>query len=130
MTQTKKISGVDCQRRSFAYAPTDDPASWMLPVWIPGDAAKTVNLVKNALYRFDAAKLPYGDRQRVFDTLRGAAMAHGLEIQQRAFQQTAEAASPAKVVVQRRIEKDSSIEDVVAEADRRASAMLRSLGLD
>jgi hypothetical protein len=107
-------------------------------VWVPGDAKKSVNAVKTSVHRFKEAKVPDSEKQRIFDTVRGAALAHGIYVEQRTFAANSYAPTPAAepaptpppVTVQKPVDKDPMIEAVVAEADRRASALLRSLGLE
>jgi len=149
-TKTKKVSGVDCQRQSFAYAPNDDPANWLLPIFIPGDVLKSLNAVKTSLYRFDTAKIPDSERERAWFTLYGAAKAHGLDVgldvDRRTFAAKSDAPTPAaepeasaltgnahpsaKAVEHNQAEKDPMIEAAIADADRRATALLRSLGYE
>jgi hypothetical protein len=137
--KNKRVNNVDCPRHAFAYAPDElDTSTWMLPVYIPGDVQKTLNAVKTSLYRFDTAKIPDGDRQQVFDILLGALRSHGIDTARRTFAPTneaptpaAEPAPPAKVEVKAKpVKKDPKVEAIFAEADWRATALLRSLGYE
>jgi hypothetical protein len=124
--KTKKINNVDCPRHSFAYAPDENNIeNWALPLWIPGDVKKSVNAIKTSLHRFNEAKMiPESERFAVWFTLYGALRAHGFDIERRTFAATNEVPTPTAEP------KDALVESIVAEADRRASALLRSLGLE
>src|SRR5882672_8506984 len=146
MSTTKKINGVDCPRHAFAYAPSPDPKTWSLPLWIPGDAKKSLNAVKTSLYRFNSAKIPDCEKQRVFDTIRGALLSRGIETARRTFAakssdapatevtghppcgQPVEPPPPLPEVKTKPVKKDPMVEAVIAEADRRATALLKRLG--
>jgi hypothetical protein len=129
--KTKKVHGVDCQRHAFAYAPDEqNTATWMLPIFIPGDAQKSLNAVKSSLHRFNEANIPDNDKQTAFDTLRGALLAHGIVTARRTFAPKNEAPTPAAepTLPPVTVKKDPEIEQAVALADMRASQLLRSLG--
>jgi len=142
--KTKKVNGVDCSRHCFSYAPDDDTAHWILPVWIPGDTQKSVNAVKSSFGRFDSAKIPDGEREHVWFTLYGALLAHGIKADRRTFAQSpapkavasAAPAEPKPAVptpaapVEVKAKKDPIVEEAIALGDRRATAILRSLGLE
>ena len=81
--------------------------------------------------------IPDSEKQRVFDTLRGAALAHGFYVEQRTFaardKAPTQAAEPQASVLPggaHPYTEDPYIADAVAMADRRADVMLRSLGWD
>jgi hypothetical protein len=84
MGGTRKIDGVDCGPECFAYVGDEnDTATWALPIHFPGDAQKTVNLIKSAAFRVADAKIvPQSERQKVFLKIAGAAQAHGIRVQQ------------------------------------------------
>jgi hypothetical protein len=133
--KTRRISGVDCPRHAFAYAPDDIAANWALPLWIPGDAKKSLNALKTSMHHFDSAKIPDSERDAVWFTLYGALLAHGIKTDRRTFAPktiaAAEPTPPPPVTVKTKpIKKDAMVEAVVAEADRRCNELLRSLGLE
>jgi hypothetical protein len=82
--------------------------------------------------------IPPAERARLFERLIGACIAHGIDVAKHAVQ--AKAAEPltvqppkpepvqVPVIVQRK--KDPELEAVIALADRRATELLRSLGLE
>ena len=139
--KTKSINGVSCGAACFAYIEDEqNTATWLLPLWIPGDAKKTLNALKTSLHRFDSAKIPDCEKQRVFDTVRGALLSHGIDVERRAFAAKSNAPTPAAEppppprplpeVKTKPVKKDPMIEAVIADADRRATELLRSLGLE
>jgi hypothetical protein len=105
-----------------------------LPVWIPGDAQKSLNAVKSSLGQFDSAKIPDCERERVWFTLYGALLAYGIKTDRRTFAANSDAPAteppPLPEVKTKPLEKEPEIEAVIAEADRRATALLRSLGYE
>jgi hypothetical protein len=79
--KTKKVAGVDLQMSSFAFVgDPEKPDTWKLPIYFPGDAAKTRNHIKNTLERFAATKIPDEQRAEVWRMIVGAAMAHGIRV--------------------------------------------------
>jgi len=80
--KTKKVHGVDLPASSFAYVGDEnDTATWVLPIHVPGDRQKTVNLIKSAAYRVaDTKAIPESERQKVFLKIAGAAQAHGIKV--------------------------------------------------
>ncbi len=133
--KTKKVANVDLSARCFAYvADESDTSTWHCPLFVPGDAAKTINAIKTSLGRFSETKdIPASERETVWHTLRGAALALGIAVERRTFAPKNEATPPAEqaptVPVQVKT-KDPMIEAVIADADRRATELLRSLGLE
>ena len=125
---------MDCNSSCFAYVGDEqDSATWMLPVYIPGDAKKSLNAVKSSLHHVDTAKIPDADRQRVFDTIRGASLALGINVARRTFATSGDAptaAVPTPPVRTKPLKKDLYVEAVVAEQDRFCNELLRSLGLE
>jgi hypothetical protein len=132
----RRVNGVDCPRSAFAWTPSDDADTWRLPVLVLGSPEKTVNAVKSSLHRFDAAQIPAPDRVAVWNFLCGAAAVLGIPFKQRTF----DSAGPSPAAVERppvpdrvevkRVVVDPEVDEVVALADRRATEMLRALGLE
>ncbi len=79
--KTKKVAGIDLQASSFAFVGDEkDTSTWKMPIHFPGDSEKTINHIKNALYRFASLKdIPDAQRVSVWATICGAARAHGLK---------------------------------------------------
>jgi hypothetical protein len=142
---TKKCHGVDLHSRCFAFVGDESETnSWHLCVHVLGDPAKTVNAVKNALGRFDQTKgIPDSQKQTAYDTVRGAALALGIPAERRTFAANIEAPAktaepptvqpppkPAQPVIVKRKKEDRALEAAIALADRRATELLRSLGLE
>src|SRR5260370_40757087 len=93
--KSKRVANVDLSSRCFAYVGDEQKTeTWKLCIHVPGDSAKTRSLVATALHRFDEAKLPEAEKQRVFDTVRGAAMCMGLQAEQRTFAATNDKPTP------------------------------------
>ena len=135
--KTKRVNGADCPRSAFAYAPSPDPDTWRLPVCILGSPEKTMNAVKSSLHRFDAAQIPAQHRAATWNFLCGAAAVLGVRVEKRAFDSSTEtppAAAERPPVPERvevkRVVVDPEVDEVVAMADRRASEMLRAMGLE
>jgi hypothetical protein len=135
MSKTRKIAGVDCGPQCFAYVrDPEDPKTWFGCLRVLGDTGKTINAIKTSLARMSETKgIPDSEKQRVFDTLRGAGLAHGIYVEQRTFAArdkapTQEPPAPAVPGTARPYTEDPDIAEAVAMADRRADAMLRSLG--
>ena len=136
--KTKSINGVSCSASCFAHVGDEEnTATWLLPLWIPGDEKKTLNALKTSLHRFDSAKIPDCEKQRVFDTVRGALLSHGIAVERLTFAAKSDAPTPAAEpppplpeMKTKPVEKDPEIEAVIADADRRATALLRSLGYE
>jgi len=147
--KTKKVHGVQLGPSAFAYVgDPKDTSTWHVCIHVLGDPAKTVNAVKTALGRFDETKgIRDCDREMVWHTLRGAALALGIHVDERskreATTQAAESTPTApeqvpviepkpapKVRTPKEIEIDRAIEEAVAMADLRADELLRALGLE
>lgn len=79
---TKKVHGVDLPASSFAYVGDEnDTKTWKLPLYFPNDAAKTINHIKNASFRFaDTKEIPDAARAETWRTITGAAKAHGIRV--------------------------------------------------
>ena len=83
--KTKKVAGhFDLPASSFAYVgDLEDAATWKLPIFVPGNAPVSRNLLKSALFRFsDTKDIPASERQTVALTLNGAAKAMGIRVVQ------------------------------------------------
>src|SRR6266404_4094956 len=138
--KTKSINGVSCSASCFAHVGDEEnTATWLLPLWIPSDEKKTLNALKTSLHRFDSAKIPDCEKQRVFDTVRGALLSHGIAVERLTFAAKSDAPTPAAEpppppplpeVKTKPVEKDPIVEAAIADADRRCTALLRSLGLE
>jgi len=137
--KTKRVAGVDLNSKCFAYVGDEQKIdTWHLPLFVRGDAAKSLNLIKNALHRFDQTKgIPASERAAVWFTLYGAAKAQGLNIERKEFADLNEApmaAEPEPIRVtatrQRSYVDDPQIAEAIALADRRCDYLLRQLGLE
>jgi len=85
--KTKRVAGVDLSAKSFLYVgDLNDTSSWLLPVHVPGDAQKTINLLKNHLARFYEMKsIPTAHKKNLWIALCGACKAHGIPVNVEAF---------------------------------------------
>lgn len=85
LRKTKKVAGIELPASSFAYVGDEkDTSTWKLPIHFPGDAAKTVNHIKNALARFpDTKGIPASDSSAVWHKIVGAAKAHGIKVNEK-----------------------------------------------
>jgi hypothetical protein len=130
-TKTKKVDGVDLWPPSFAYVgDPEDTNSWKFPIHFPSDEAKTRNHIKNGLHRFDDMKnIPQNERATVWLTLIGAAKAHGVKVEQKPKRLEAEIKA-VELNKANTVLTDAELALVIADADRRTDAMLRSLGLE
>jgi hypothetical protein len=124
--KTKKIGGVDCAERCFAWVGDEnDTSTWKLPIHIPGNAAQTVNMVKDALGRFAQTQgIPDDEKSAVWHTIRGAGLALGLKVPDHAKKPKAPPMRPVEV------KRDADTERLLAMADAKATAFLKSLGLE
>jgi len=112
--KTKKTAAVDLSAKCFLLVPDEnEPSTWRLPVHVPGDLPKTINLVKNALARFHEMKvLPVGQRSALWNRLIGAATVLGIPV----------AKDPVVAVTEQEI-------DMIL-AERQASELVGKLSLD
>jgi len=80
--KTKKVAGVDLSAKCFLLVPDpESPKTWRLPVYVPGDTAKTINAVKNCLSRFNEMRdIPAGQRSALWNRLIGAATVLGIPV--------------------------------------------------
>jgi hypothetical protein len=126
--KTKRVGGTDLSSKYFLFAP--DPANtdgWLLPVHDPTSNAKTINLVKTHLARFAEMKaIPPTERAKLWERLVGAAIANGIPVG-REDVVPAEPVRPTPKPVER---VDPMEEAVFADADRKATAFLKSLGYE
>jgi len=58
----------------------NDTATWVLPIHVPGDRQKTVNLIKSAAYRVPIQGYSRIRASEVFLKIAGAAQAHGIKV--------------------------------------------------
>src|SRR5882672_8678906 len=80
--KTKKVANVDLNSKCFAYVGDEqDTSTWFVPLFVPSDAAKTRNLIGNALHRWSQTKgIPIAHRRSVVLQIVGAAKSHGLPV--------------------------------------------------
>ena len=80
--KTKKVAGhFDLGPEFFAHVGNpEDPATWKCPLFIPGNAGLTRNMIKNAVERFATTKIPDEQRAEVWRLIAGAAKAHGIKV--------------------------------------------------
>ena len=134
MSKTKKVAGVDLSASSFAYVGDgSDTSTWKLPIHVPGDQTKTINLIRDALGRFQQTRgIADADIESVRCVLIGAAKAHGLKIDDR-FRRIAPTVelSPAEQAMHRELKalkEDFAKSEAVA--DFKADSILRALGIE
>jgi hypothetical protein len=147
--KTKRVHGVDCGACCFAFiGNATDTNTWHVCLHVPGNSAKTVNAVRMALGRFDEMKgIPDGEREAVWHVVRGAALALGIRVEERAKREApahepkpvAEppaAQTPLSPVVVKQVEMkedpelDRALEAAAAMADAKATAWLKAIGLE
>jgi hypothetical protein len=136
--KTKKVAGVDLSSDCFLYTPDlANTASWMFPVLVRGNEPLTRNQIVMHLHNFDArtAALPEALRQELWDNLRGCAVTHGIRAERRVFAAKSEQAAEPTPTVQpsvkeKPLKRDRQTEEMLASADRMATAFLKSMGLD
>ena len=134
--KTKRVDRIDLSSNRFAYAGSDeDTNSWKFPICFPGDIDKTINHIKHALHRFDSVRgIPDHERPYVWFTLYGAAKALGITVDRREFPRNAAEPPSAEVKAieideaQGMTERELAV--LLAEADQRADAFLKQLGLE
>ena len=136
MSKTKRVSGVDLDPTCFAYVGnSEDPATWLFPLLVRGDEAKTVNLIKSSLHRFNQTKgLPDHERVAVWYTLYGAARTNGIPVERKEFPRIT-SQPPAVEIKAIEIDEahgmtDAELAAIVADSDRRADEFLKRLGLE
>jgi hypothetical protein len=114
MSTTRKVAGIDLGPKSFLVVPDPaDSSGWRLPIFVPGDAKLTMNLVKNACARFHQTQgIPTGQRSALWNRLVGAAIVLGIPV----------AKDPVVVFT------DEEIDLLLAE--RQASELVGKLSLD
>jgi hypothetical protein len=135
--KTKRCHGVDLHSRCFAYVgDEEDTSTWHCCIHVLGDPAKTVNAIKNSLSRFDETKgIPDSEREAVWHTVRGAALAHNVRVDRSILTRKAEAPAqvaepkPPKVEAHKPL-RDKKLNDLAALFDRQADLFLRQLGIE
>jgi hypothetical protein len=151
--KSKKVDGVDLPPSSFAYVGDEqDTNTWKLPIHFPSSESKSINHIKNALTRFDETKgIPDSERRTVWLTLAGAAKAYGLRVEPKEFQSiearpvdkqnSHQAETETKSVglelkaIELQLTRANGMSDyaeiaaIIANADRRTDAILKSLRL-
>ena len=131
-SKTKRVGTpkglVDLDPSCFAFVGDEsDTSTWLFPILVRGDEALTVNLIKNALHRFDVTKgLPDSERTATWYALFGAARSHGIPVERREFIKPTVEAPKAELMAAEL--NDADLAAAIAEADRKSDAMLRMLG--
>jgi|HubBroStandDraft_6_1064221.scaffolds.fasta_scaffold102345_1 hypothetical protein len=141
--KTKKCDGVQLSSNRFAYVGDEsDTSTWHFVVHVLGNEQKTINGIKNALYRFDQTNaIPQERRAEVWHTLRGAALSHGIKVEPREFPAPVVPAQiteqpPATPVIEEPeiyIPTEKELREryrLEAMADHAASAFLKSWGME
>ncbi len=130
--RTKRVAGIDLSPRCFAFVgDPDETSTWKLPIHFPGDAAKTINFVRDALGRFEQTQgIPNEQREKVWHTVRGAALCLGLKVNEPAAPRIEGQPSVEKLVAEKPLKRDKRVDAIFADADRRATAFLKSIGFD
>src|SRR6267143_2036267 len=129
--KTKKVANVDLNSKCFAYVGDEqDTSTWHCCVHVLGDSAKTINAIKTSLGQFSETKgIPVHERELVWHTLRGAALALGIRVEERAKSEApAKAAEPPKPTLPVKAQTAEVTDPVIAEAtalaDFRATELL------
>jgi len=139
--KTKKVNGVDLSSCNFAFVGDEsDTSTWKLPIHFPGDDAKTINHILDALARFDTTKaIPECERPSVWFTLYGAAVSHGISVERRTFALHADtpilSAEPQAECAPQKPEPAVTrdlkrVKELEAMADARADELLAAMGFD
>src|SRR5262249_23675029 len=110
-------------------------STWKLPIYFPGDNAKTVNHIKDALGRFKQTRgIADGELSSVWFTLFGAATALGIYIASEFVAHQPTQSAPLTDRVAPRPEPTAAdprlIRQLEALADQRADELLASLSFD
>jgi hypothetical protein len=127
--KTRKVGGTDLSMKCFLHiGDPENTSSWLLPVHDPTSAAKTQNLLKGHLAQFAQMKsIPAAERGRLWERLIGACIAHGIPV--RADDVPAEPVKPTEPP--KLVEPiDPKALAIFADADRKATAFLKSLGYE
>ena len=134
--KTKRVAGQDLSQERFAFvADPKNTKTWLFPICVPGNEELTRHLVKNALARFDVTKgLPEHMRIEIWFTLFGAAKVLRIPVERREFPRFTAKPSAAEMKAIELDEtqgvSDAELARAIAEADYKASALLKQLGLD
>jgi hypothetical protein len=125
--KTRTVSGVDLGPDCFAFVGNPvDPQTWKLPVHFPGDGEKTINHIKNGLYRFAYTQIPDAERADTWRTLAGAAKAHGIKV---GPQPASAGPVPAHPETAKAMDTlDSEVKAAVALASLAAERLLKTMG--
>jgi len=124
----KKVAGHLLTAESFAYVGDEqNPETWKLSVFVPGDASLTRNFVKNAAHRFaDTKGIPESERAAVWQLIVGAAKCLGLNVQKQApAMAKRESEKPAPFVVDA---EDAELKESLALAALHRDKFLHSIG--
>jgi hypothetical protein len=139
--KTKKVNGVDLSSSCFAFVgDIENTATWKVAVYFPGNAEKSKASILDAFGKFESMThtwIPSESVQRVFDTIRGAALANGIFVERQAFeQQILQAPAPITTPkpeapsVQKLRERNRISKEAEAFADRKADELLAMMGLE
>lgn len=119
--KTRKVAGVDLDSACFLLVPdAEDTSTWRWPVYVPGNPAKTRNLIGTALHRANETK---DVSQTIKTLLCGAAMAHGLRVPEDrpAPVSASEKTTPLDA-------EDRDMKSVLAEAELASERFLAKIG--
>jgi hypothetical protein len=136
--KTKRVHGVDLSSHCFAYVGCEtDTSTWHGCIHVLGDTTKTMNAIKNSLGRFSETKgIPANERETVWHTIRGAALALGIRVREHAknevpakvAEHTPQAKPPKTPAEELLSEKE--LKEFEALADIKADLFLKQLGID
>lgn len=142
--KTRKVRGVDLNSACFAHVPDiEDSATWRVALYFPGRPELARASILDALGRFEQMRstwIPSESVQRIYDTLRGAAIAHGIHVERLTFEQQPATPAPAPVLATNPDEDELSVKELrrhrrnvreyEAMADKAAEEVLAALGLE
>ncbi len=78
--KTKAVDGEELPRSAFAYAPTDNPDDWKLPIEFSSNV-ESANHIRDALARWDQTEMPDAEEKKLArGRLLAAAKDHGIDV--------------------------------------------------
>lgn len=78
--KTKAVDGEELPRSAFAYAPTDNPDDWKLPIEFSSNV-ESANHIRDALARWDQTEMPDAEEKKLArGRLLAAAKEHGIDV--------------------------------------------------